>query len=58
LGMDKTENGVKSCPPLDCVEIERFVFPVTHVTLGLANRLLKHAIEHADLVMERTLLKL
>jgi hypothetical protein len=56
--MDKTENGVKSCPPLDCVEIERFVFPVTHVTLGLANQLLKHAIEHADLVMERTLLKL
>jgi hypothetical protein len=48
----KTENGVKSHPQLDCVELEGFIFPVSHVTLGLANRLLKHAIDHADKVVE------
>ena len=50
----KTENGVKSYPQLNCIELERFVFPVLHVTLGLANRLLSHTIEYADKVVERT----
>ncbi len=50
----KSENGVKSCTQLDCVELERYIFPVLHVTLGLANRLLKHTIDYADLVVERT----
>jgi hypothetical protein len=45
---------VKSHPQLDCVELERFIFPVSHVTLGLANRLLKHTIDHADKLVERT----
>jgi hypothetical protein len=44
----------KSHPQLDCVELERFIFPVLHVTLGLPNRLLKHAIDHADKLIERT----
>jgi hypothetical protein len=34
----KSENGVKSCIQLDCVELERYIIPVLHVTLGLANR--------------------
>ena len=50
----KSENGVKSYPQLDCVELERYIFPVLHVTLGLANRLLKHTVDYADLVVERT----
>jgi hypothetical protein len=54
LNDGKTETGVKSYPQLDCVELERFIFPVLHVTLGLANRLLKHAIDYADKVVERT----
>jgi hypothetical protein len=54
LGTNETENGVKSHPPLDCIEIKRFVFPVSHVMLGLANRLLKDTVEHADIVVERT----
>jgi hypothetical protein len=54
LNGGKTENGVKSYPQLDCVELERFMFPVSHVTLGLANRLLKHAIDYAVIVVERT----
>jgi hypothetical protein len=37
LNDGKTENGVKSCPQLDCVESERFIFPLSHVTLELAN---------------------
>jgi hypothetical protein len=41
----KTENGVKSYPQLDCIELERFIFPVLHVTLGLANRLLKDTVD-------------
>jgi hypothetical protein len=31
----------KSYPQPDCIELERYIFPVLHVTLGLANRLLK-----------------
>jgi hypothetical protein len=54
LGTDETENGVKQHPLLDCIKIERFVFPVLHVTLSLANRLLKHAVKHADVVLERS----
>jgi hypothetical protein len=54
LNNSKTENGVKSCPQLDCVESERFIFPVLHVTLGFGNRLLKHAIDCADKLVERT----
>jgi hypothetical protein len=54
LNNGKTENGVKSCPQLDCVELERFIFPVLHVTLGLGNRLLKHAIDYADKLVKRT----
>jgi hypothetical protein len=50
----RSENGVKSYPQLDCVELERYIFPVLHVTLGLANRLLKHTVDYADLVVERT----
>ncbi len=50
----KSKNGVKGYPQLDCVELERYIFPVLHVTLGLANRLLKHTIDYADLVVERT----
>ena len=50
----RSENGVKSYPQLDCVELERYIFPVLHVTLGLANRLLKHTSDYADLVVERT----
>jgi hypothetical protein len=34
----KSQNGVKSCTQLDCVELERYIIPVLHVTLGLANR--------------------
>jgi hypothetical protein len=49
-----SENGVKSYPQLDCIELERYIFPVLHVTLGLANRLLKDTIDYADLVAERT----
>jgi hypothetical protein len=49
-----TENGVKSYPQLDCIELERFIFPVLHVTLGLANRLLKDTVDYADLVVEKT----
>jgi hypothetical protein len=52
--MKKIQNGVKSYPQLDCVELERYIFPVLHVTLGLANRLLKHTIDYANLVVERT----
>jgi hypothetical protein len=54
LALGKTENGVKGLPGLDCIELERYIFPVLHVTLGLANRLLKHTIDYADLVVERT----
>jgi hypothetical protein len=50
----KSENGVKSYPQLDCVELERYIFPVLHVTLGLANQLLKHTSDYANLVVERT----
>jgi hypothetical protein len=50
----KTENGVKSYPQLDCVEQERYMFPVLHVTLGLANRLLKDTVDYVDLVVEKT----
>jgi hypothetical protein len=49
-----TENGVKSYPLLDCIELERYIFPVLHMTLGLANRLLKHTVDYADLVVEKT----
>jgi hypothetical protein len=45
---------VKSHPQLDCVKLEQFIFPASHVTLGLANRLLKHTIDLADKVVERT----
>jgi hypothetical protein len=45
---------VKNYPQLDCVELERYIFPVLHVTLRLANRLLKHTIDYADLVDDRT----
>jgi hypothetical protein len=52
--MKRSHNRVKTHPQLDCVELERYIFPVLHVTLGLANRLLKHTIDYADLVVERT----
>ena len=45
---------MKGYPQLDCVELERYIFPVLHVTLGLANRLLKDTVDYADLVVERT----
>jgi hypothetical protein len=51
---NRSQNGVKTYPQLDCVELERYIFPVLHVTLGLVNRLLKHTIDYADLVVERT----
>jgi hypothetical protein len=54
LDFGKTENGVKSYPLLDCIELERYIFPVLHVRLGLANRLLKHTVDYADLVVEKT----
>jgi hypothetical protein len=50
----RSQNGVKNYPQLDCVELERYIFPVLHVTLGLANWLLKYTIDYADLVVERT----
>jgi hypothetical protein len=50
----KTENGVNCYPQLDCVELERYIFPVLHMTLELANWLLKYAVDYADLVVERT----
>jgi hypothetical protein len=50
----KTDNGVKSYPQLDCIELERFIFPVLHVTLGLANWLLKDTVDLAALVVEKT----
>jgi hypothetical protein len=34
----KSKNGVKSYTQLDCVEPERYIIPVLHVTLGLANQ--------------------
>ncbi len=51
LDFGKTENGVKSYPLLDCIELERYSFPVIHVTLGLANPRLKHTVDYADLVV-------
>jgi hypothetical protein len=51
---NKTQNGVKSSMLIDCIELERYVFPVLHVTLGIANRLLKDMIDYADLVVEDT----
>jgi hypothetical protein len=50
----RSHNGVKNYPQLECVELERYIFPVLHVTLELANGLLKHTIDYADLVVERT----
>jgi hypothetical protein len=50
----KAEIGVKSHPQLDCVQLERFVFPALHATLGPANRLLKHTVDCAGKVVERT----
>jgi hypothetical protein len=50
----RSQNKVKNYPQLDCVLLERYIFPVLHVTLGLANRLLKHTIDYANLVVERT----
>jgi hypothetical protein len=51
---NKTQNRVKSSMLIDCVELERHIFPVLHVTLGLANRLLKDVIDHSDLVAKDT----
>jgi hypothetical protein len=53
-GNKTSENGVKSYPQVDCIELERYIFPVLNVTLGLANRLRKGVIDYADLVAERT----
>jgi hypothetical protein len=39
---------------IDCAELEKCIFPVLHVTLGLANRLLKDMIDCSDLVVEDT----
>jgi hypothetical protein len=50
-----SKNGVKSYPLLDYVELERHILPVLHVTLGLANRLLKHRFNYANFVIKRTL---
>jgi hypothetical protein len=49
-----TENGVKCIPQLDCVKLERYIFPVLHVTLGLANWLLKDTVDYANLIVEKT----
>jgi hypothetical protein len=45
---------VKSNPQLNCVELERYIFPVLHVTLELANWLLKDTVDYAELVGEKT----
>jgi hypothetical protein len=42
---NKTQNGVKSSMFIDDVELERHIFLVLHVTLGIANRLLKDMID-------------
>jgi hypothetical protein len=45
----------KASHQVDCIELERYIFPVLHVTLGLAEKwLLKDTIDYADLVAERT----
>jgi hypothetical protein len=36
------------------VELERYIFPVLYVTLGLANRLLKDTVDCADHFVEKT----
>jgi hypothetical protein len=50
----RTENRVKGYPQLDCVELERYIFPVIHVTLGLANWLLNNTVDYVDIVLEKT----
>jgi hypothetical protein len=52
--LKRSKNRVKSYPQLDCVELEGQIFPVLHGTLGLANWLLKHTIDYANLAIERT----
>jgi hypothetical protein len=51
---NETQNGVKSSMLIDCIELERCIFPVLHVTLGPPNRLLKDMIDCSDLVAEDT----
>jgi hypothetical protein len=51
---NETQNGVKSSMLIDCIELERCIFPVLHVTLGPANRPLKDMIDCSDLVAEDT----
>jgi hypothetical protein len=51
--LKRNKNGVKSYPQLDCVELKRYIFPVLYVMLGLANQLIKHTIDYANLVVER-----
>jgi hypothetical protein len=46
----RTENGVKGYP----IELERYIFLVLHMTLGLANWLLKDTVDYADVVVENT----
>jgi hypothetical protein len=48
------QNGVKRSMLLDCIKLERCVFLVLHVTLGIANWLLKDMIKHADALVEDT----
>ena len=54
INTSKTQNQVKISMPIDCIELEIYIFPVLHVTLGLANRLLKDMINYSDLVLEDT----
>jgi hypothetical protein len=51
---NKTRNEIKSSMLIDCIELERRIFPALHVTLGPANRLLKDVIDCSDLVVEDT----
>jgi hypothetical protein len=43
---------VKSFPQLDCgVKLEKYIFPVLHVTLGPANQLQKDIVDYANLLV-------
>jgi hypothetical protein len=46
-----SQNGVMRSMLLDCIELERHVFPALHVTIGFANWLLS-MIKHADALAE------
>jgi hypothetical protein len=51
--VNKTQNGVTiSMIIKNCIKLERHVFPVLHVMVGLATRLLKDVIDCSNLVTE------